>query len=120
MADLRRPIYYWGCWEQAGHHLWSRHPGQPPHAALPRWLAQPWRTRLDAGLLAAIEPGPPVQLVYAQLDGWTAIAWWDRTVDDRPGSNSAFLAPELLSEDEILARAQVDWPEIFVRCGELR
>lgn len=54
----------------------------------------------------------------AQKDGWTAVAFWDRSGGDtRPGCNSVFLARATLSGGELLHMAREQWPEVWNRPG---
>jgi hypothetical protein len=48
-------------------------------------------------------------------DGWTALAFWDRSGDSRPNSNSAFLFDETLDFDAALAAAREHFPALFER-----
>lgn len=49
------------------------------------------------------------------IDGWTVLAFWDRSVDDRFGSNSAFLLPGILSATEAHAAAKAAFPAVWDR-----
>jgi hypothetical protein len=49
--------------------------------------------------------------------GWTALAFWDRSVDSRPGSNAVFFADAYRGFDAMLADAREHWPTIFARFG---
>lgn len=52
--------------------------------------------------------------------GWTALAFWDRTGDSRPGSHSTFVYPGTLRYEDMLTQAEHDWPGLFDRyrrCG---
>ena len=49
-------------------------------------------------------------------DGWTALAFWDRSGDSRGASNSVFLIPvNHMSFDDALAAARENFPELFER-----
>jgi len=48
-------------------------------------------------------------------NGWTAIAFWDRTGDKRYASNSVFLCNEVLMFNGMLAKAEEAFPKIFAR-----
>lgn len=49
-------------------------------------------------------------------DGWSAIAFWDNSVDNRPGSNSVFMVdvPDL-SFREICLLAEEHFPQVWKR-----
>lgn len=48
-------------------------------------------------------------------DGWTALAFWDRTGDHRGNSHSNFFFDEILDFDAAVAAARVAFPELFER-----
>jgi hypothetical protein len=102
-------LLYFGCIDQSGHYLW----GDPQRRSFD-FSDTPWDTQVDGGL--CMQGGQPQgQAVLHQKDGWTAIAFWDRSVDSRPGSNSAFLADKLLSFDEIVALSKERFPAVWKR-----
>lgn len=45
-------------------------------------------------------------------DGWTALAFWNRTDDSRPGSNSVFFFDEILNFDQAVEAAKKMWPDV--------
>lgn len=49
------------------------------------------------------------------FEGWSILAFWDRTGDHRGGSMSCFLASEILSFDELVAAAREAYPTIWKR-----
>jgi hypothetical protein len=53
--------------------------------------------------------------VLAKLEGFTVLAFWDRSADERFASNSAFLSRQSQTFDEILAEAKQKFPQIFDR-----
>lgn len=48
-------------------------------------------------------------------NGWTVIAFWDRSGDKRFGSNSAFFVEAELTYDQLLRAAKQQWPEVWAR-----
>jgi hypothetical protein len=46
---------------------------------------------------------------------WTALAFWDRSVDDRYGSNSVFILRGALSFEEAVTLAREQFPEVWAR-----
>jgi len=48
-------------------------------------------------------------------NGWTILAFWDRTGDSRGNSNSAFLEQGEHSFDEMVAKAKATFPKIWER-----
>ncbi len=104
-------LLFFGCWDRLGHAL---------HTPAGRTLgasASPWGFSIDAGLLDQRAPQVEGVAVVAQRDGWTAISFWDRSADPRPGSNTAFLVDELVSGEDLLARAREAFPAVFARFG---
>ena len=122
-------IYYFGCWDGTGHHLWTSDGRFAPHT-----LRLPW-TGLDGTLcgdpaLADMRGRSSREPLYwpgddahqpqgvARLhhrDGWTALAWWDRSEDRRYGSNSAFVAEGTLTAAEIVERGAGAFPSVWRR-----
>jgi hypothetical protein len=60
----------------------------------------------------------PYVATVSRLEGWgfTALAFWDYSVDKRGGCNSVIFAPSLtITADELLAEAQRRFPQVFGR-----
>lgn len=55
------------------------------------------------------------QAVLVHTKGWTVIAYWDRSQDGRPGSNSAFVAEGAHTFEALLIAAKDQWPWVFER-----
>jgi hypothetical protein len=118
-ADLSRvPVtrrFYFGCGSEAGHYYWT--PGRHGMAKT-RWLSAadhglPWG-RVDGQLTPR---GREVQgeALLHHKDGWTALAFWDRSVDTRGGCNSVFFFDSRLSFEQALADAREHFPQVFAR-----
>lgn len=95
---------YYGCYREPGHHLWG--PGMErvdvpelPWPELDRELAPP-RAR-------------PGEVALHHKDGWTALAFWDRSIDQQPGANSVFLIPEELDFDAAKALVSEAFPAVW-------
>lgn len=104
-------MFFFGCGREVGHYLFDRHM---------RHIYQvgPWRgENLDGvytpGRLESREDETAVRLT--QVDGWTLIGMWDRSVDRRPNSNATFLAPGLLAASSMWDIAKVAFPSIVAR-----
>ncbi len=112
--------YYFGCWGRSGHFLWT--PDADTRDQDRRLL--PW-PKIDGVLCpgprhrrsgeVANEDESQGSAAIHYRDGWTALAFWDRSVDSRHGSNSVFLFRGTLSADEILSAARKAFPAIFAR-----
>lgn len=103
-------MLYFGVWEgQPGHYLYDRN-GR---------LVRNWPMlgkNLDIGFCP--ETGGYQREGVAALEhvnGWTVLAFWDRSGDKRGSSNSVFLAEGKLTFEEMVARAQEEFPEVWER-----
>ena len=102
-------ILYFGCLDEPGHYLHSKRQSRM-HCD-----ATPWGYDIDGKILEgskSYREGIPVR---AERDGWTAVDFWDNSVDSRPGSHSCFLCAATLTTDELLVLARAQWPEVFAR-----
>jgi len=115
------PMYF-GCWGEKGHYLWtrSRRPALEPETLPPELHAH----KLD-GVYAprlpgkyAGDKGPEAaqgRATITHVAGWTVLAFWDRSVDDRGASNSAFVIPGELTFEQARDRAREAFPEVWRR-----
>ncbi len=103
-------ILYFGAIRVAGHYLHSK---RDPHID---YDSTPWRYDLDQGI---VEDPDQIdgKLYLKKKDGWTALGFWDRSVDSRPGSNSVFLVAKDWTAEQILKEAELQWPEVCGRKG---
>jgi hypothetical protein len=115
-------IFYFGCNRQAGHYLFTKrlvsaYPESPP------WSVD--SGEVD-GKLPPHEPDcknhyycrcQQVEGVAAihHKDGWTAMAFWGRSVDDRRGCNSVFFAEGCHDFSGMLTIAKENFPTIMSR-----
>lgn len=116
--------YYFGCWRDLGHYLWLPGPikvdidtqrqilGKP---RVDKRGEAPWGWSIDGGLLMSLRNMREGVAVHALRDGWTALSFYDCSVDSRPGSTSSFMFDVQLSYDEALAAARASFPEVFDR-----
>lgn len=113
--------YYFGCWLHPGHFFF-----EPGMKRAPREVARsrhssdrdqpqivPWGYGVDGQLCP--RRGRQGEALVHHRDGWTALAFWDRSVDDRGGSNSVFLFEATLDFPAALAKARETFPEVFAR-----
>ena len=128
------PCYYFGCIGTPGHFLFVPSPfsfGRSKYfGELPTdWPFGPDGAKLDG----AFAPGPPrkgnwpypegkyQKQSLAQLHhvaGWTVLAMWDRTVDQRFGCNSAFVVRGERSFDEMKVLAEQHFPAVWKRIND--
>lgn len=121
--------YFWGCWNgRTGHYLWfatlgryepCRHNGVLPWPQIDGALTP--GNRAGSSLYAAtdnyVRPEEQIegQAKLHHRDGWTALAWWDRSVDSRHGSNAALFARGTFTADEMLALGRQVFPAAMAR-----
>ena len=100
VADIQRAWYYFGCRYQPGHRLFDK---QGKTLYLDSFL------RLDGELCP--KDTKPYQALLSRIPklGYSALAWWDNTVDHRPGSNSIIFAPSLTCSVESIQTAMTKW-----------
>lgn len=109
------PSHYFGSLGD-GHIMYAA--GEPP-ARRPTenrdfLTRNPWRLQVDGTLCP---PGQQFQgrCLIHHKDGWTALAFWDRTIDERNNSCSVFLAQGEHSFSDMLMIARRDFPAIVAR-----
>lgn len=110
-------IFYFGCLRESGHYLWLPS-GSRTVADYDQRLPVTFPCRLstlDSGFLPPRAPQDEGVARIWQTDGWTILAFWDRSVDSRPGSNSAFVLEGDLSFEEATAAARGAYPEVWAR-----
>ena len=117
MSGKRRSdFYFFGCWSanHKGHYLHL-----PGHVFTGRecWndLPREWQHQLDGTLC----PRDPEQIegmaALHHLEGWTALAFWDRSADHRPNSNAVFLAFGEHDFQAMLALLAQQFPKVTER-----
>lgn len=109
-VDARDHVVFFGCWDKPGHGYHDRRGDRLPPTCTP------WGYKIDSlhdhgGYV------PQGTRYLAHLNGWTALDITDRTGDKRGNSHSAFLAPALLSEVDMIALALTAYPHICERIG---
>lgn len=107
-------IWFFGCWDQRGHYLWGperRHVPRPEDD-LPASL-QPHQ--LDTRYAPRDERQVASRARTTHVDGHTVLAWWDRSVDLRPGSNSALVAEGTWTPEEMVGFGVLAFPQLARR-----
>jgi len=102
-------IYYFGCWEYAGHYL-KDHTGKDV-SMYDNGL--PWE-QID-GVLCPDDTRKQGIVKIHHEKGWTAAAFWDYSIDSRPGSNSVLFAEDLLDITDIIGEFKETFPKIYNR-----
>lgn len=110
--------FYFGCGaHNIGHYFWL--PSQSfAVSSFDMETAQPWGFKVDGSLQPqhslVDEQGP---CALHRKDGWTAIAWWDRTMDKRGASCSVFAMRGEHSFDAMVAAFRESFPWAAQRMG---
>jgi hypothetical protein len=77
--------------------------------------SNPWGLLIDSGLCSICCNNEQGKCTLNKKDGWTCIAFWDRSVDTRQGSNSAFLAEGDYDFPIMLGLFKEKFPEVVSR-----
>lgn len=112
---MNEPLYF-GCVKELGHHAW----GTDLRVFASKSPRGRWLTSHDGQLAPRDLDGRELAQGIAALHlfpdaGVTVLAFWDRSVDGRPGSNSMFLLPGLLSFRGAALAAARHFPSIWAR-----
>lgn len=121
-------VFYFGCIDKAGHYLWTKFrvrlfswtDAEQESLGIP-WVAmagaQPNRWCISENQLLGNHLKSYIQgrVIFQQKDGWTSIAWYDWSVDQRPNCMSAFLIDKLVNVEEALVLAAERFPEVMDR-----
>lgn len=116
-------MFYFGPWDQAGHRMRSADRPTDRSMELEERRAEsnftrtnPWGYQVDGGLCPPQSFGQGRARLH-QKDGWTAIAFWDMTVDTRPGSNSVYLAEGTFTFDQMVEMAKTRFADRWNKMG---
>lgn len=121
--------YFFGCLRRAGegHVLWHRqgrggHPTSAPEDAIRHALGAPldgglcWNSpKTQWGRSSYDRDEAEGRALLTRRNGWTAIAFWDRSVDRRGACNSAFIVKGEMSFAQVVRVARHRWPEVWAR-----
>ena len=107
--------FYFGCLGGKGHNAWT--PGG--HRIESDAIPGPWNHigLIDGKLTPQTNYDRQFEAKLHKKDGWTAIAFWDRTIDDRLNSNSAFFVESDLSFEQIVEIFCRKFPMVINRMG---
>ena len=119
--------FYFGCWNQPGHYLHDKTGCNLRGVGPFRDMFDPATTldtRYAPGVSALRAAGRRFDIPANQdehetarydVDGWTVLAMWDRSVDTRGGCNAAFIAEGPHTDAEMWMLARRDFPRIVAR-----
>lgn len=113
-------MYYFGCRDELGHLFWKS-----SERVFFRVMENisPWGVQIDGKLAPAVrnkrgyierEEAQGVCALHHKK-GWTAIAFWDRSIDDRGASNSVFMVEGIYDFDAMVEMAKEQYPDIMRR-----
>lgn len=112
-----RQLYYFGCLGNKGHFLWDRERSANVEGVLKTMPGiNPNVLRRIDGTFAPGNPYEPTGLYMESIvPPVRIVAWWDRSVDSRPGSNSALIGYGYDAAEEMLTDAEVLFPSVMGR-----
>lgn len=111
-------MFYFGCHREAGHYLWSSN-GRQANV----YKDTPWGREIDGALVYGPQHRHYVDPAYQQEGaaklthehGWTAVDFWDRSIDERYGSHSVFVKAGTHSFEDMMGWAKAAFPWVFTR-----
>lgn len=103
-------MVYFGPWDHSGHQFFYE-TGAKVYSEERKQL--PWQAHEIDGVLQPGCPRPDDRLqrygpriegeaLLHHKDGWTALAFWDSSVDTRPGCTSTYIANGIFTFDEMV------------------
>lgn len=114
--------YYFGCWERSGHFWRGKNPYTTEHEILQK--VPPALKHIDGRFCPGAVPGdsyarrrPEVEGEAAlhHVDGWTVLAWWDRSVDHRGACNSNIVARGTFDFTIMIEIGKAQYPRVITR-----
>lgn len=114
-------VYYFGPLVESGHFMFRE--GSTYRVASYERPPIPWKDEEIDGSLQPGAPNPqdrlqrrtrPMREGEAALhtkDGWTALSFWDFTVDKRPGCSSTYIADGVFTFDQMVELAKARFSE---------
>jgi hypothetical protein len=114
-------VRYFGCWEQAGHFLCDEHGRHMHDEKVCPWKDYEIDSKLqpgcyeDRGYWQHRGPETEGEALVHHKDGWTALSFWDRSVDKRGKCNSTFMAEGIHDFETMKKIAMERFPKIWSR-----
>lgn len=101
--------YYFGCWDGTpGHYL------KNPSGLHVDWDQTPWGINIDGKLTPTNTREAGIAKLHTK-DNWTALAFWDYSVDKRQGSNSIIFAEGIFNFYEMIRVGKDNFHQIMDR-----
>lgn len=123
---MKPRVFYFGCARYVGHYWWR--PGGVDSEGSPCHPRTPSREELDELLREGDVDGklvpvnrtderdqPEGRALLHVRDRWTLLAFWDRSVDGRHGSNSVFAIEGVHDFASAVEAARAAFPTVWVR-----
>jgi hypothetical protein len=124
-------MYYFGCFGPPGHYFFRPSRFGPIHADKLASHTVPWTPAECDGNLqpgtAEMKKGYQGQRPNKQVEGvcrlhsrngWTAVAFWDRTGDERRNSCSVFIKDGEYDFHDMVSDFRLSFPEVYKRVTE--
>jgi hypothetical protein len=124
-------MFYFGPWERAGHFLWAENGGRVRDDQRNNF---PWHEDSHTdGIDCQLQPGcrrddcgdwrhgleKEGEALLHHKNGWTALSFWDRTVDTRGGCNSTYFAEGTFTFEEMVQMSSTRFKERWDKMGFL-
>lgn len=111
-------MLYFGCWTgELGHYMFTPG-GQRLTRKMEDLLPEVLRSgAIDCHFIGPPnQPGQPVNRAFlVHIRDYTVLAFWDRSVDRRHNSNSAFIMPGTHDFEFMIKQAEKDFPDVYSR-----
>lgn len=108
-----KKLFYFGTIGQIGHYWFGCKSALGPVNEIP-WMASEFFRRFD-GLYTPPESSGQQVYRYSRIGNLQIVAWNDRTVDKRPGSNSNLVGFGFIDAEEMLTEAFKQYPQVMNR-----
>lgn len=108
-------VYYFGCWLTSGHYYWKPCPDGYP---VKEWHAEkhsPWGLSIDTEVAPKGINQRQGICAVEHLNGWTALAYWDRSTDSRPNCNAALVAEGAFNFEQMMELFRHHFPKVLRR-----
>lgn len=125
MAHEDVEVYYFGCWDQPGH-FW-RSTEYAKNRYIEDTVGPNIHPRIDGGFCPGVvhprmsqfdrktRPEVEGETAIHHIDGWTVMAFWDRSVDKRGACNSNFAARGTYDFEQMKDIARARFPTVMNR-----
>lgn len=115
---LMNEVYFFGCWNDSfGHYLWRINKQLNRYESIRHEHVLPW-PKIDGTLTPPTlftEQEHEGNAALHHHDGWTALAWWDRSVDKRHNSNAALFTSGTYDAATMLELGRKHFPSCMAR-----